>query len=86
MAPPRKWYSAEERRAFRRAKQAAYATNNYKGQSHGHIQRAPEPSPEALIEREIALSAPRTIGEELCGVPLFGRSALDRRRAHLAEG
>jgi hypothetical protein len=79
MAPPRKIFTVEQRRAVGRAKQARYA-ENYKGMSHGHIMAIPKPTLEMMTEREFALGAPRTLSQELCGDPLRGRSALDKMR------
>lgn len=42
----------------------------------------PEPSPQTLEEAARAHAAPRELRHVLCGDPLPGRSALDRRRRH----
>lgn len=88
MAPPKKYFTAAERRIAGRAKQVAYAKLHYTGQFHGHVHKAPEPTPAAAIERDRALAAPRSLSQELFGDPLFGRSALDKLRTQpqAAEG
>lgn len=49
--------------------------------SGGHLDQRVEPTPEAVAERDRALSAPRTIEMCVFGDPLPGRSYLDRMRA-----